>query len=382
MANELAAKFCIKQGFHEYAKSHINAAIQDFAAWGAALKVEMLRHQYAEIISEDTAKPVMQDMPLHDMPAQAKTESFAIPDTMRLSTFIRNLREISSKNDVVSVIKSALELACVMSHAGRALLLLARDSKLSIEAEYIPPENPIMPADDSGIDIDGRLAGSIIHHVQKKIQPVFFKLGDGNDAFGEDPYITKSAIPAIACIPMVGRGELAGMIYLEYFSNGTTFTAETIEILNIIATQTTLSIGNSSRNGDDVKKSQYSRTLLKGVNTDLIYHRLMELMENEKIFKTEDLSLMMLAEELSLTPQQLSEFLNDRLSMNFNTFINKYRINEAKELLLNEPDRPITAIAYDLGFNTISVFYSAFLKFAGISPARFRKEGLERIESE
>ncbi len=382
MANELAAKFCLKQGFHQYAKSHIKAAIQGFVAWGAALKVETLQQQYAEIIAEDTVQAGFTDTSSHDLPAQDNTESSTIPNTPPLSTFIRDLREISSKSDAASVIKSAIELACVMSHAGRALLLLARDSKLSIEAEYIPSGNPVMPADDSANDMDGRLATSIIHHVQKNMQPVFFNRGDSNDAFAEDPYIIKSAVPAIACVPMVGRGELAGMIYLEYLSNSTTFTAETIEILNIIATQTTLSIGNSSRNGDDVKKSQYSRTLLKGVNTDLVFRRLMDLMENEKIFKTEDLSLMMLAEELSLTPQQLSEFLNDRLSMNFNTFINKYRINEAKELLLNETDRPITAIAYDLGFNTISVFYSAFLKFTGVSPARFRKEGRERKESE
>lgn len=377
MANELAAKFCISREFNDYAKSHLEAAVRGYAAWGATLKVEMLQQKYAGIIAEDAIPADWAGAAAHGAAAPSEKTN-----TISLSTLIRELREMSSESNTTSVIKRAIVLACAMSGATRALLLLARDSKLWIEAECAAPDTVIMTTGKEANDTDGRLAASIIHHVQKNLQPVFFNRGDSGDDFSADPYIEKTAVPAIACVPMVDRGELAGMMYLEYPSFGTTFTAETMEILNLIATQTTLSIGNSSRDGGDGRKGQYSRTLLKGVNTELIYRRLMELMEKEKIFKTEDLSLMIMAEELSLTPQQLSEFLNDRLNMNFNTFINKYRIEEAKQILRNEPDRPITSIAYDLGFNTISVFYSAFCKFTGVSPARFRKEGREQMADE
>jgi len=83
---------------------------------------------------------------------------------------------------------------------------------------------------------------------------------------------------------------------------------------------------------------------------------------------------MMVAEELSVSPHQLSEFINNRLGMNFNTYVNRYRVEEAMRVLVDDPDKPITAIAFDLGFNSISVFYNAFLKNTGLSPARYRRE--------
>ena len=100
---------------------------------------------------------------------------------------------------------------------------------------------------------------------------------------------------------------------------------------------------------------------------------LTRLMENEKIFCDEDLSLKRLADMLSLQPHQLSSYLNRELSINFNEFINTYRVNEAVNMMKEDSTRSLLSIAFAVGFNSKSVFYNAFSKQIGMSPAKYRK---------
>ncbi len=123
----------------------------------------------------------------------------------------------------------------------------------------------------------------------------------------------------------------------------------------------------------EVKKNRYERSLIAGLNTADIQRRLKELMEDEKLFCDEDLTLHRTAMHLSITDHQLSEFLNSNLDTNFNGFVNSYRVREAMEMLIREPDRSILSIAYSVGFNSKSVFYSSFTKTAGMSPKEYRK---------
>lgn len=122
-----------------------------------------------------------------------------------------------------------------------------------------------------------------------------------------------------------------------------------------------------------VRKNSYERSIMHGIDMHTLKARLMELMEEDKIYCDEDLTLHRLAHLLSISAHQLSEFLNNHLKENFNSFINRYRIEEAKELMQAHPGRSLLSIAFGVGFNTRSVFYDAFTKYTGMSPARYRK---------
>ena len=123
----------------------------------------------------------------------------------------------------------------------------------------------------------------------------------------------------------------------------------------------------------EAEKKYAGRSLLDQVNVSSLINTLNRLMEHERLYSDDQLSLHDVADELSITPHQLSQLLNDRLNTNFNNFINLHRINEAKELLLNNPDKTVLAIALEVGFNSKSAFYEAFSRFTGMSPQNFRK---------
>lgn len=123
-------------------------------------------------------------------------------------------------------------------------------------------------------------------------------------------------------------------------------------------------------------RKRYERSLIKDIDADEILSRLRTLMDEEKIFCDEDITLKAVAGELQITQHQLSELLNAKLNLNFKTFINTYRIEEAKRLLADEPERSIISIAFAVGFNSRSNFNTVFLKYTGHSPSLYRVQGV------
>lgn len=104
--------------------------------------------------------------------------------------------------------------------------------------------------------------------------------------------------------------------------------------------------------------------------------KLYQLMEVEKVYRDEKISIQSLAKQLSIPPYQLSQLLNEELNQSFPDFINSYRIEEAKEILTGpggEEKKNVT-VAFDVGFNSVAAFYRAFKKFTGMTPQQYKKE--------
>ncbi len=128
------------------------------------------------------------------------------------------------------------------------------------------------------------------------------------------------------------------------------------------------------------RKHQYEKSQIIGLDLKQILSRLFELMEDEKLYVDEDLSMPVMARELGVSSHQLSELLNKEIKKNFNSFVNEYRVKEAKELLIEQPERSILSVGVGAGFNSTTTFNSVFSKLEGVSPGKFRKMNLANKE--
>jgi AraC-like DNA-binding protein len=122
----------------------------------------------------------------------------------------------------------------------------------------------------------------------------------------------------------------------------------------------------------EIKKKKYEKSLLYGIDTDLLSERLNELMTEKCIYKEFDVTLEKLSDMLLIKPHQLSQMLNERLETNFWQYINSFRIEEAKKLLVNNPEQSIISICYSVGFGSKSTFNDIFKKFTGENPSEYR----------
>ena len=112
---------------------------------------------------------------------------------------------------------------------------------------------------------------------------------------------------------------------------------------------------------------------LDGVEVRRLENEVKELMEEEKVYLQEGLSLIQLASLLDLRPDQLSAVINIRFNKNYNQFVNGYRIDEACKLLREENNSTILDIALDVGFANKATFNRAFRDKIGQTPKEYRK---------
>ncbi|MEH6451198.1 MAG: helix-turn-helix domain-containing protein [Oleispira sp.] len=95
---------------------------------------------------------------------------------------------------------------------------------------------------------------------------------------------------------------------------------------------------------------------------------------SQGFYRQEKLTLRDLALELALPEYKVRKVINKELGYrNFNEFINEYRINEAAQRLISEPETPISNISLDVGYRTLSSFNRAFRKEKETTPTAYRE---------
>ncbi len=106
-------------------------------------------------------------------------------------------------------------------------------------------------------------------------------------------------------------------------------------------------------------------------------------MMTKKLFLDPTFNLEMLAHELNWSPRTLSSLINRYYECNFYEFVNRYRIEEAKRLILDEKHKSSTIldIMYEVGFNSKTTFNSCFKKQVGSTPRDFKKQQLEAAKN-
>ncbi len=122
------------------------------------------------------------------------------------------------------------------------------------------------------------------------------------------------------------------------------------------------------------RQKKYKKSLLEGLSREKIMNHLQELMEHEKIYLHDDLKLEDVAAMLYITPHQLSEFVNDQMGMNYASYINQYRVEEAKRLLVGDLEKSTLMIGFEVGFGSKQSFNLIFKNLTGMTPSGYRKQ--------
>ena len=124
---------------------------------------------------------------------------------------------------------------------------------------------------------------------------------------------------------------------------------------------------------------------LNEVNTDIndskiseqnkiLYHKIHEKIKKEKLFLDHDINLTSLAKLVNSNSNYVSEAINLYTKSNFNTYINKYRINHSKELITSlhsQNKLDFDYISEMSGFNSKTHFYRVFKQITGLTPKQY-----------
>ena len=120
----------------------------------------------------------------------------------------------------------------------------------------------------------------------------------------------------------------------------------------------------------------YAKRQEESLNNENLKQRLLDYFEEKKPYLNYDIKIEDLCVPLKTNRSYLSKTINSEFDMNFHYFINKYRIEKAKKILLNNKSSQYTikAVSEISGFKSVSTFNKFFKEFEGVTPSEFREK--------
>ena len=128
------------------------------------------------------------------------------------------------------------------------------------------------------------------------------------------------------------------------------------------------------------EKDAAYRSLISPTLMDDLKERILRVIVMEKKYRDKDYSAKKLAEDLGTNTRYISAVVNVRFHMNYTSFVNKYRIDDAMTLLVDKryQDLRIEEVSDMVGFSNRQSFYASFFRIVGITPRAYRLQHLKQ----
>lgn len=125
------------------------------------------------------------------------------------------------------------------------VLLLKKDKKLFVEAEGSISSEDVKVMTNIPIDQYTDIASSVVYYVERTKENRVLINAANDEKFNKDIYISKNQIKSILCAPIMKQGELTGVLYLENNLSTGAFTADRLQVVNVLSSQAAISIDNA-----------------------------------------------------------------------------------------------------------------------------------------
>ncbi|MDI1477793.1 AAA family ATPase [Polyangium sp. y55x31] len=250
LACELAGQFALRRGLAVVPAAFYREARTCYARWGALGKVRQLEALHPDLLAEPRREsgplPVANAEPIDTLTAakaSAAISSDMSPDQL-LATLMRILIE----------------------HAGaqRACLLLPSSGTLGVAADVTSDQDGVRVDIPKGARVPSAVTFplSVAHYVRRTREKLVLDDVAAQSMFAADPYLSKAPPKSLLCAPIVRRGEVAGIVYLENNLARGVFTARRLallEFLSAVSLENALLAADLAR--ETAERTQAERTL-------------------------------------------------------------------------------------------------------------------------
>ena len=209
----------------EAAQFYLSNAYKSYEKWGANAKLNQMKEQYAGMISSE--------------------EIGLNANILDLDTILKTINLISGEMKLENILRGLMQLVSENAGADRAFLItIEKESKL-IKASIDNSTNEIQVLQNIPYDQFEEISHSVINYVLRNGETVVLEDATKTLPYSDEEYISDNKIKSILCIPQKHSGVGFSVLYLENRLLSGAFTKERIEILQVMATQTAISLQNA-----------------------------------------------------------------------------------------------------------------------------------------
>jgi GAF domain-containing protein len=247
LAYELAGKFYLARNQNHLARHYLQDAHYAYQRWGAVAKVKDLEARYPQFLA---LQSVSSKTDTQNTKNPITTTSGRAGETLDFAAVMKASQAISGEIFLEQLLNQVMKVAIANAGAQKGFLILDKGGNWVIEAQGVVEGDRIIlqsiPIDfvDPATEIS-LLSTAIVYYVARSRENVVLNNATDEGQFTRDAYIIATQPKSILCTPLLDRGKLAGILYLENNLAFGAFTPERVESLQIIAAQAAISIENA-----------------------------------------------------------------------------------------------------------------------------------------
>lgn len=225
MAWERFGVFYQSQNQSEVAQFYFSNAYKAYSKWGSKSKLDQMKEVYSGFISPD--------------------EIGMKSNNLDLDTILKTINLISGEMVFENILQGLMKLVTENAGAERAFLVTKEKDKKVIKASLDISNNSIQVLEDEPFDQFEEISHSVVNYVIRTGETLVLEDASAKLPYSNDEYILRNNIKSVVCLPLKHVGKGFAFLYLENRLLSGAFTKERIEILQVMATQTAISLQNA-----------------------------------------------------------------------------------------------------------------------------------------
>ena len=287
LANELFAKFYLEWGKEKYAAVHMTDAYYCYAQWGAKAKTNDLEKRYPQLLklilqrdrSSSSAKPTISKLTSN---SHSKTATVAnISSILDFSSLLKASQTLSVEIEVDRLLSTLMTIVIENAGATKGALLLTGEGGLTVEAiaTRTNAENDLtLDSLNQSILLEDypKLPAGLINYVRRTTETTLLDAKTAQTLFAADNYLLNCSPQSLLCMPLLERGNLIGILYLENNIAADVFVSDRVDLLDALCAQAAISLTNARL----YQQAQQALTDLKQAQLQLVQSEKMSALGN------------------------------------------------------------------------------------------------------
>jgi PAS domain S-box-containing protein len=238
IANELAAKFYLAEGFDLIAKAYFTEAQYGYTKWGAIAKVKALEEKYPQLVSSTLSQET----------TEAETigsTSVSNSDVLDVTTVVKANQALAGEIVLDKLLQKLMQIVIENAGAQKGFLLIEESDNLVIAVEGTVEQDEIKIQPFPKVKQSQKISSAIINYVKRTRIPLVLGNAVEEDHFRFDPYILQYLPKSVLCTPIIKQEQLIGLLYLENNLTPNAFTQDRLKVLELLSSQIAISLENA-----------------------------------------------------------------------------------------------------------------------------------------
>jgi class 3 adenylate cyclase len=207
---------------------YLARAAHVYERWGARHKVALLREEFRELLAAAAAV--------------SPADRTAGPDGLDLLSVVRSARALSEEIDLPRLLSRVLDLTLQTAGGRRGFLIVPAGEELMIAAAVDPDSDAPLP---EPVSTSRRLARTVVNYVARSHEDMVLADASRDPRLQDDPWVRENRPRSLLCVPIRGRSQLLGLLYLDNDLSPGVFTPDRLQVVRILGAQAAISMENA-----------------------------------------------------------------------------------------------------------------------------------------